>query len=75
MADQSMWRKGVLPWGEIANPRPPMSAAMLGALHCWHFMGGSYRPEALAIYADLYPVGDLDHLIDLLLVIRGTVHV
>jgi hypothetical protein len=69
-----MWRRGVLPWGEAANPRPPMSAAMLGALHCWHFMGGVYRPELLPVYAGLHPVGDLEQLLELLLVIREALH-
>lgn len=66
-----MRARGILPPGMDANARPPLNRDELTALHCWACMGRRLRLEALPAYLALYPVEDIDLLIELLLTLES----
>lgn len=51
---------------QVQEP-PPLSPQAERAAHCWRFMGRQFAAAALPVYLSLYPVDDVEAMVELLL--------
>jgi hypothetical protein len=70
--DPSVRRLRAAGYGGLLESPRPLSVAAAQAVHCWRFLDG-WHPERLPLYLALYPVDDIDGLIDRVQAIRAAV--